>query len=415
MQIVKNGHKNPKYLVIGSQGFLMKPNITYYTIRTGWVYLGIIIGILVFSLLVFGHFRALPKYLYLRLFKEILNNFYCTAIMLDKKGKAVISKGDINYFINQKKLKPRGLHYTKIFNAEKTQTIASLIFSLLKTGEIKPVTKSKELSFEAGKYFRVDVHPMFSHSKKPVFILVCIQDINKQKEGERAIKWASISQKLTHEIKNPLHTVLLTLQRLQMAYQEDGVKNIKIYNKYTNSVIEEIERLRKITDGFMRFTKQKPPEFEIMPVEKLIKIIEHKTRDWLPKKVEFKVETEKDLPNMRIDLDQIQQVFFNIFDNAVKAMAGKGRLSLRVTRAEWINSEDEGINGEVVIFEVSDTGCGISKDKIPTLFDPYLSLREGGTGLGLTICKKIVEDHRGRISIQSRVGVGTTVKIEIPI
>jgi nitrogen-specific signal transduction histidine kinase len=419
LSLAKQGYGFPKMLLIYNEGngggFVLQRNIRFYSIRTVWIFLGILIGSLILLFILFIILGALPRHRYLHLFIELLNNFDCAAFLLDKKGKVVISKGNINEFIDQKELKIRGFFYTKIFNTEKTRIITSFVSSLLKAGEHSLITKSKELPFEAGKHFRVDVHPIMSHSKKLVFILVCIQDISKQKEGERAIEWASISQKLTHEIKNPLHTVLLTLQRLQMVYQEDKVKNIKTYNKYTNSVFEEIERLRKITDGFMRFTKQKPPEFEIIPAEKLIKRIEDKTRDWLPQQVQFKVDAEKDLPDLRVDFEQMQQLFFNIFDNAVKAMSAKGRLSLRVTTAERITSDGDGMNGEVIVFEVSDTGSGIPTDKIPKLFDAYLSFREGGTGLGLTICKKIVEDHRGQISIQSLEGVGTTVKIKITV
>ena len=89
---------------------------------------------------------------------------------------------------------------------------------------------------------------------------------------------------------------------------------------------------------------------------------------------------------LNIDLDQMQQLFFNVFDNAVKAMNGKGRLFLRVTTAEKIETNNNQYSGEMVVFEVSDTGCGIPLDKISQLFDPYISLRDDGTGLGLTIC-----------------------------
>ena len=260
----------------------------------------------------------------------------------------------------------------------------------------------------------VKIFPIFEKKRHTGYAAI-FDDVTERLKYKKTIIWAAMSQKLAHEIKNPLHTVLLTLQRLQMAYQEDKVKNRKNYDKYTNSVIEEVERLRKITDGFMKFTKQKPPEFEVIPAEKLIKSIEERTREWLPEKVAFKVEIEKEMPDIRVDIDQMQRLFFNVFDNAVKAMNGKGRLSLRVATAEWINSNENGGNGEVAVFEVSDTGCGIPDDKLSQLFDPYISLRYGGTGLGLTICKKIVEDHGGQISIHSKKEVGTTVKIEIPV
>lgn len=93
----------------------------------------------------------------------------------------------------------------------------------------------------------------------------------------------------------------------------------------------------------------------------------------------------------------------------------ESRLTLQINSAQWIEPNGTNGNNEVILFEISDTGCGVAEDKIPELFDPYISLRDGGTGLGLTICKKIVVDHNGNISIHSKKGVGTTVKIEIPV
>ncbi|MBL7093341.1 hypothetical protein ISS22_05150 [candidate division KSB1 bacterium] len=415
LETINQGYKKPKILIIANGAFLLKPNTAYYKIRLNWFLLGMILGVLIFSLIVFGCFRALPKNRYLRLFKEILNNFDCTAILLDKKGKAVLSKGNMNDFVTEKRLRLPGSFYTKIFNRENRQFINSSIASLLKTGDFKPISKSKEVLLKDGRRFQIDIHPITSKTAKLAFILVCFQDISVKKEGERAIEWASMSQKLAHDIRNPLHTVFLTLQRLQMAYQQDKVKNIKTYDQYTNSVIEDVERLRKIADGFMKFTKQKPPDLEIISAEKLVKIIEEKTREWLPKNINFKIEAEKDLPDLYVDPDQMQQLFFNLLDNANKSMKGKGRLFLRVTTAEWINANEVNGSGRVVVFEISDTGCGIPEDKISELFKPYFSLREGGTGLGLTIARNIVEDHEGKISIRSKEGVGTTVKFELPV
>jgi len=415
LKIVNNGHKNLKYLVIANNGFILKPNITYYKIRVGWLLLGLILGAIVFFIIVFGYFRALPSYRYLRLFKDTLSNFQCPAILFDKNGKMLIATENVKQYADQKSWNLKSRYYPSFFNAELSKIMTRMISSILKSDIHDTSSKNKKLVLSDGRSIHIAVHPIKIKNDKLYGILVCLHDISKLKESEQAMAWAAMSQKLTHEIKNPLHTVLLTLQRLQMVYEEDKVKNLKIYNKYTNSVIEEVERLRKITDGFMKFTKQKPSEFEVMSTEKLVKSVEERVREWLPGKVALEVETEKEMPDIRVDVDQMQRLFFNVFDNAVKAMNGKGRLALRVTTAQWINSNGNNENNEVILFEVSDTGCGIAEDKLSQLFDPYISLRDGGTGLGLTICKKIVEDHNGKISIHSKEGVGTTVKIEIPV
>ncbi|MGQ9852327.1 MAG: ATP-binding protein, partial [Candidatus Oleimicrobiaceae bacterium] len=109
----------------------------------------------------------------------------------------------------------------------------------------------------------------------------------------------------------------------------------------------------------------------------------------------------------------IQRLFFNLFDNAVRAMEGKGRLLLRSSVAHWLNLA-QSVRQEYVAIEVSDTGCGIPDELLGRVFDPYVTGRSGGSGLGLSICRHIIKEHGGRITLQSKVGVGTTVRVELP-
>ena len=271
--------------------------------------------------------------------------------------------------------------------------------------EKKVVMDSKEISVIVMPYLR---------KYRSNGVVYLFEDLTEKSRSRRALLWSGLAQKLAHEIKNPLATVLLTIQRLQISYQEDGVKNADQYDKYTQSALEEIERLRRVTDGFMKFTRIKEPDMNTEPVESVVKKIELRVREWLPEGVSLNVGVEQGLPDIRVDMDQMQTMFFNLFDNAVKAMKGKGRLSLRVNLMEWIEKGDECGNHPNVLFELTDTGCGIPVEQIDDLFEPYVSLREGGTGLGLNICKQIVEDHKGKIGITSRVDIGTTVTVEIP-
>ena len=105
-----------------------------------------------------------------------------------------------------------------------------------------------------------------------------------------------------------------------------------------------------------------------------------------------------------IDKLRIRRVIENLMRNAVEAMPLKGILTFR-TRKE----------GELMVFEVEDTGLGISKDRLGTLFKPFQTTKETGTGLGLTYCKNTIEEHHGQIEVKSKVGSGTTFIIKIPI
>ena len=417
--IVKQGYNLPEKLVLSSRGtsvFLnMKRNITYYNIRFEWLLLGIAIGAIAVIVVIFGITRASPRNRYLRTIQRMLEKVPVTVVLFDKKGKILISNDKAHEFVNLQNESRRGEHYSTAFIKELQDTVNSLLASINPIDAEMRIHKNTQLTLKNGRRIEVSAHVISPGSTLIGRILVCIQDVSLQSESKRALEWAAMSQKLAHEIKNPLYTILLTLQRLQLAYQEDQVKNLPTYDKYTNSAIDEVGRLQRVADGFMKFTTMKQPEFIVMPAEALVKQIEERSREWLPQKVNLKVETERNLPDIKVDIDLMQRLFFNLFDNAVKAVNGKGRLSFKASLLQPIEAEQKAKRNEMVLFELSDTGCGIAEEHILQLFDPYFSERDGGTGLGLTICKKIVEDHQGKISIQSKVGVGTTVKVEIPV
>ena len=108
-------------------------------------------------------------------------------------------------------------------------------------------------------------------------------------------------------------------------------------------------------------------------------------------------------------------LFSNLAENAIRAMKGKGVLSLTVHLFDKIEPKNSIPINPKVVFELTDSGCGIQPEKLARVFKPFFSEGIGGTGLGLVICKRIVEDHSGKITISSKVGVGTTFQIELPI
>jgi signal transduction histidine kinase len=124
--------------------------------------------------------------------------------------------------------------------------------------------------------------------------------------------------------------------------------------------------------------------------------------------IDLTLEIPPQLPHIHGDRDRLVQVLNNLLDNALKFIAGKGAVRIKLEPA-----------GDFVRFCVADNGAGISPDELPKIFDRYWHAKKGprggGTGLGLFICKRIVEAHGGEISVDSDVGRGTTFKFTIPI
>lgn len=145
------------------------------------------------------------------------------------------------------------------------------------------------------------------------------------------------------------------------------------------------------------------------------------------KNIEAIKETKQDIPRVLVDKNKMEQVFINLFLNAVQAMPDVGRLIIRSYDTQLLENGRRGIGrrsgdyfriGErVVMVEIEDTGAGISKETLGRIFDPFFTTKGpgGGTGLGLLVTHNIIDVHRGLIDVQSQVGRGTKVIITLKI
>uniref|UniRef100_A0A7C3Z0V5 histidine kinase n=1 Tax=candidate division WOR-3 bacterium TaxID=2052148 RepID=A0A7C3Z0V5_UNCW3 len=238
-----------------------------------------------------------------------------------------------------------------------------------------------------------------------------IEDITKEEHLKRIENWAPVAQKLAHGIKNPLSTILGAVEQLEIKYnKEEGVK------RYIELVKEEILRLKKMSDAFMKFTKLSPPMFQPKNINELIKNV--MTRyETICTGTGIKVEYELDnnLPLILIDEEGIANVLNIIIENGIEAMEKGGILRIKTATMERFEKEAEKIKNYLRI-EVSDTGKGIPEKYLNKVFDPYFTYdKPFGTGLGLTLAKRIVENHKGFIEITSKEGVGTTVSVYLPL
>jgi len=242
--------------------------------------------------------------------------------------------------------------------------------------------------------------------------LVLIEDITSRYLSDKIVSWAGFAQKLAHEVKNPLSTITLTLQRLQSLYRKELGKGAGKLDAYTDSILEEVDRLRGTTDRFMRILSIEKPVFELNDINSLVDASLEKYERVLPEGVKIKKSYGKDIPSVRCDSSQIMVLLNNLIENALEAIGGSGVLSIRSLLVEKV------IDGEIrkyIEVSIEDAGAGISKEDLRNLYKPFYTTKQGGTGLGLLISRQIVEQHRGEISIQSKKGIGTTVMVCLPV
>jgi two-component system sensor histidine kinase HydH len=216
---------------------------------------------------------------------------------------------------------------------------------------------------------------------------------------------AYIAGGLAHEIKNPLSTIRLNLALLteDLARSEDP-KDKRALQKL-RVVERECERLQEIVEQFLQFARASELKLEVCNLNAVItELTEFVMPAARQRNVEILCYLRSDLPLVRLDRALFKQALLNLLLNAQDAMPNGGQIVITTQPVE----------GGVQI-SVIDTGTGMPPEVLKKIFRPFFSTRRHGTGLGLPTVKKIVEAHRGTISVQSEVGRGTKFTIQLPV
>ncbi len=242
------------------------------------------------------------------------------------------------------------------------------------------------------------------HSAGKVFI---IKDFTKQKEIEQ-MKNDFVSN-VSHELRTPLASILgfsSTILKDQNMIDEVKTEFTEIIYKESirlSQLIEDILSISKIEAGRSLYN---PEKIELEPiVDEILKTFQHQTK---MKGIKIKKEVDKDLKPIYVDKKAIKQIFVNLLGNAIKFTQEKGLLSVRLANNE----------NSVKIF-IKDNGIGIPEKDLSRIFDKFYRVHRSGTpipgtGLGLSIVKQIVDFHKGKIEVESKENVGTTMKIKLP-
>ena len=221
--------------------------------------------------------------------------------------------------------------------------------------------------------------------------------------SERLAAIGQLAGGVGHELRNPLsaiknavYYVRVKVAKSELAQQEPRVM------EFLDIIDEEINSSGKIINDLLGFSRVGKPTVSPARIEKVIEdVLSHTT---IPENIELTKKLDTDLPEVKIDTDQARQVLVNMILNAVQAMPTGGKLT--------INAREKDKFLEV---EIADTGCGIPQEVMDKIFDPLFTTRAKGTGLGLAVCKAIIDRHQGHIEVESEVGKKTTFTIKLPL
>ncbi|PPA69114.1 ATP-binding protein [Jeotgalibacillus proteolyticus] len=223
-----------------------------------------------------------------------------------------------------------------------------------------------------------------------------IQSERLIQKSEKLAMLGQLAAGIAHEIRNPLTSIKGFINLVQSNNQK---------KEYFDIIFSELERINVIVGEFLVLAKPSAATFVEQDVKILIKdVVTLINTQSILNNVQIFVEFESDLPMVSCEQNQIKQVFLNLLKNSIEAMPKGGIIDVKVRE-----SEDDTISILII-----DQGIGIPQERIPTLGEPFYTTKEKGTGLGLMTCYKIIESHNGKLIIQSKVNVGTTIEIILP-
>jgi len=228
---------------------------------------------------------------------------------------------------------------------------------------------------------------------------------------DKIISLGRLAASVVHEINNPLAGILNYLRLMIKILNRDslGQEHIQKFRRYLDLVESETGRCSKIVSNLLSFSRKSKLEFSEMNINELLErsimLSKHKLT---LQNIRIKTDMASEIPKVRGDSNQIQQCVINLIFNAIDAMPEGGTLTL---------GSSSNPNRGVVEIRVGDTGCGIAREDLAHIFDPFFSTKtEGkGLGLGLSTVYGIVDRHKGTISVDSELGKGSVFLIKLPV
>ncbi|HMI30378.1 MAG TPA: ATP-binding protein [Candidatus Limnocylindrales bacterium] len=263
--------------------------------------------------------------------------------------------------------------------------------------------------------------------------LALFQDLREQKALEeqwrrrdRLASLGALAAGVAHEIRNPLAGIGTSAQVMKRRLEVGDPRA-----QFIDLILEEVSRLDRIVTGLLQFARPATPKLQrqsiLPPLEKALTLI-HEVA--VRQNVLIRVERADSVPDVYVDLDQLLQVFLNVLMNALQALDQGGELTIgagpvrkRLAERSSLGRRSGDRLGarrpapvlDLVEVRVTDNGPGIPAEVLARVFDPFYTTRTQGTGLGLSICQTIIREHGGSISIESVVGQGTSVLIDLPV
>ena len=304
-----------------------------------------------------------------------------------------------------------GVTFASLFDNNNVERWEQSLKNVLATGVSENLPRCYLTFGDEEKVVSSKISPLEDADQHGRGLIVVLEDITEKTIlenyvtiSEKLIAKGEMAASIGHELNNFLAIISNNAELLQIRVNKNEYDKL---DKSVQAILDNISKIKRFTDNLMDLSKldQELVSYNVNHlIDDLLFTIKSQQRF---KKVGFVVRMSPEIPDIEIDVGQIQQVFLNLLYNAADALEGtRGKSEILLsTRKE----------GDKVLATVRDSGSGIPKEHLEKIFEPHFSTKPHGHGLGLSNCKRIIENHGGEISVQSKSGEYTEFKIVLPI
>ncbi len=262
---------------------------------------------------------------------------------------------------------------------------------------------------------------------RPTGVILTIRDQagvrdlkERMRRSDRLATLGMIAAGIAHEVKNPLVGIrgAAQLMRAELTSgREAGRGSAKSLTEYLDVILKEADRLNKVLEGILDFTRVKPREMKASNIHSILdRVLLLNEESARQRGIILTRLYDPSLPDVYGSADQLVQVFLNIIKNAIEAMPTGGKLTVMTRMSDVFTTvQADGRKYQLMVVKVSDTGRGIKPEHLEDIFTPFFTTKDRGVGLGLALSYQIVQEHLGTIRVESQENGGTMFSVYLPL
>jgi len=310
-----------------------------------------------------------------------------------------------------------GVKFHKLFALE--TTLIEMLEKTMRTG-ITISDHENVVVRSTGRITPVAVtcYPLVEGSGENIGAILTLKDITYIRELEAAVRQAdrlstlgTLAAGLAHEVKNPLGGIKGAAQLLERKFEPASE-----FLEYTQVMIRETERIDHIVRELLELASPRLLKLEKVNLHKILgDILLLQKQAVSGREITFSQHFDPSIPDIMADEEMLARLFLNLICNGLDAMENGGRLTVSSRVLSDYSMTQNERKSRMVAIEVCDDGSGIRHEDLENIWSPFFSTKSSGTGLGLTICHKIVSEHRGMIKAESDPGHGTKITVMLPL